>query len=168
MRGCGIYYGHHGFTLIELMVVMLLIVIVLGMVSVNLQPDRESSVRDEAKRLALLLRTAQQESILQGKIFAVAFENQGYYFLVLNPDKKFAPLPQDDVLHPRPLSPGITITKVEIEGMAETKTPRLILLPTGELPPFTITLLLDKIHWYVQGTPAGEITASAELPNGKA
>src|SRR3990167_5000413 len=53
--------GNNGFTLIEVAVVMLVIVIVLGIVSVNLEPDRDSIVRDEANRLALLLQTAQQE-----------------------------------------------------------------------------------------------------------
>ena len=49
---------NRGFTLIEVAVVMLVIVIVLGIVSVNLEPDRDSIVRDEANRLALLLQTA--------------------------------------------------------------------------------------------------------------
>ena len=151
-----------GFTLIELLVVVLLIVIVLGMVTVNLGPDRESSVRDEANRLALLLRTAQQEAILQGKILAVALETQGYYFLVLNASGKYTPLPTDDVLRARPLSSGITISDVNIEGAPETKSPRLILFPTGELPPFTVTLLLGDIRWQVQGTLTGEITAQVE------
>ena len=69
--------SQRGFTLIEVAVVMLVIVIVLGIVSVNLEPDRETPVRDEARRLVLLLQTAQQESILQGKILAVAIERSG-------------------------------------------------------------------------------------------
>ena len=47
---------NRGFTLIEVAVVMLVIVIVLGIVSVNLEADRDSIVRDEANRLALLDR----------------------------------------------------------------------------------------------------------------
>lgn len=147
---------------------MLIIVIILGIVGVNLEPDRESAVRDEAKRLALLLQTAQEEAILQGKVLAVAFEPQGYSFQVLDEKKEFQPLPQDDVLRPRPLPLHIEISSVEIEGAPETGTPRLLLFPTGELPPFTITLANGEIRWQVQGMLTGKITAQvASNPPGK-
>lgn len=158
-----------GFTLIEISVVMLIIVIILGIVSVNLEPDRESAVRDEAKRLVLLLQTAQEEAILQGKVLAVAFEPQGYSFQVLDDKSEFQPLPQDDVLRPRPLPQGIEISSVDIEGAPETGTPRLLLLPTGELLPFTITFARDKTRWQVQGQLTGKITAQvAPMPPGQA
>ena len=102
--------SQQGFTLIEVAVVMLVIVIVLGIVSVNLDPDRETPVRDEARRLVLLLQTAQQEAILQGKILALAIEHQGYYFLMLNEKNEFKPMTDDEVLHARPLPPGIVIS----------------------------------------------------------
>jgi len=160
--------GNKGFTLIEVAVVMLVIVIVLGIVSVNLEPDRDSIVRDEANRLALLLLTAQQESILQGKIIAVVVERQGYHFLALNDKGEFTPLSQDDVLYPRPLPSDIAITSVEIEGAPETEKPRLVLLPTGELSVFTVTLSRGKTRWNVKGELTGEITSRiAPLP-GKA
>ena len=150
---------NNGFTLIEVAVVMLVIVIVLGIVSVNLEPDRNSIVRDEANRLALLLQTAQQESILQGKIIAVVVERQGYYFLVMNDKSEFKPLSQDDVLYPRPLPKDIVITSVDIDGISDTEKPRLILLPTGELSVFTVTLSRGATHWLVKGELTGEITA---------
>ncbi len=160
--------SQQGFTLIEVAVVMLVIVIVLGIVSVNLEPDRETPVRDEARRLALLLQTAQQESILQGKILAVAIERQGYYFLMLNDKHEFKPMTDDEVLHARPLPPGIVISTVDIEGLEETDAPRLILLPTGELPPFTVIFSQGDIRWRVEGTLTGEVTAQAAPPPGKA
>lgn len=150
---------NRGFTLIEVAVVMLVIVIVLGIVSVNLEPDRNSIVRDEANRLALLLQTAQQESILQGKVIGVVIERQGYSFVALNDKGEFKPLSQDDVLYPRPLPSDIAITSVEIDGAPETDKPRLILLPTGELTAFTVTLSRGATHWLVKGELTGEITA---------
>ena len=160
-----------GFTLIEVAVVMLVIVIVLGIVSVNLEPDRETPVRDEARRLVLLLQTAQQESILQGKILAVAIERQGYYFLMLNDNKEFKPVDGDEVLRARPLPSGIVISRVDVEGVPEddeTDIPRLILLPTGELSPFTVIFSQGDVRWRVEGTLTGEITAQTMAPAGKA
>jgi general secretion pathway protein H len=135
---------------------------VLGIVSVNLEPDRETPVRDEARRLVLLLQTAQQESILQGKILAVAIEPQGYYFLMLSDDNEFKPVAGDEVLRARPLPSGIVISRVDVEGVPEddeTEIPRLILLPTGELSPFTVIFSRGDIRWQVEGTLTGEITA---------
>jgi general secretion pathway protein H len=154
--------AQRGFTLIEVAVVMLVIVIVLGIVTVNLEPDRETPVRDEARRLVLLLQTAQQESILQGKILAVAIEPQGYYFLMLSDDNEFKPVAGDEVLRARPLPSGIVISRVDVEGVPEddeTEIPRLILLPTGELSPFTVIFSRGDIRWQVEGTLTGEITA---------
>jgi len=157
-----------GFTLIELVVVLLIITIVLAVVGVNLNPDRESAVREEAKRMVLLIQTAQQDAILQGRILAVAFEPQGYHFLAVNDKRELTLLPADDVLHPRALPAGIAISSVDIDGAADTEAPRLILLPTGELPAFTVTLLQGGIRWQVQGKFTGEITALTMTAPGKA
>jgi general secretion pathway protein H len=159
--------GSAGFTLIEVAVVMLVIVIVLGIVSVNLEPDRETPVRDEARRMVLLLQTAQQESILQGRVFAVAVERQGYYFLALNENREFKPVEGDEVLRARPLPADIVISRVDVEGVPEddeTKIPRLILLPTGELSPFTVVFSRGDVRWRVEGTLTGEITAQTAAP----
>lgn len=156
-----------GFTLIEVAVVMLVIVIVLGIVSVNLEPDRETPVRDEARRLAALLQTAQQESILQGRVLAVAIERERYSFLMLDDDREFKPMDGDEVLRARPLPSGIVISRVDIEGVPEndeTKVPRLILLPTGELSPFTVVFSQGDVRWRVEGTLTGEITAQTAAP----
>lgn len=161
---------HHGrgFTLIEIAVVMLIIVIILGIVSANLEPNQETILRDEAKRLALLLQTAQEEAILQGKILAVTFERQGYSFMALDDTNKFQPLAQDDLLYPRPLPKNIIIASVDIDGAPETGTPRLLLLPSGELPAFTITFSLGDARWQVQGAATGEITTQVAAAPGKA
>jgi general secretion pathway protein H len=148
-------------------VVMLVIGIVLSIVSVNLSPDRETPVRDEARRFALLLQTAQQEAILQGKVLAVVLEREGYAFQILNEKLEFKPLDGDAVLRPRPLLPGIVISGVDIEGAPENKDaqpPRLILLPTGELPAFTVTFSRGDIRWQVEGALTGKIAARSAPP----
>jgi len=73
----------------------------------------------------------------------------------------------DDVLYPRPLPSDIAITSVEIEGAPETEKPRLVLLPTGELSVFTVTLSRGKTRWNVKGELTGEITAQITPLPGK-
>lgn len=149
--------------MIEVAVVMLVIVIILGLVTVNLSPDRETPVRDEAHRLALLLQTAQQEAILQGKMYAVTVERGGYHFLTLDEDRKFRPVGDEGIFRARSMPPDIVVSAVSIEGRENTEKPRLILPPTGELVPFTITFQRGDLQWQVEGKATGKISAQSPL-----
>jgi len=158
MRCGAMHRVSRGFTLIELLVVMLLLVIVLGMVGLSIGGGESRAVQEEADRMALLLQSARQESILQGKVFAVVFTTTGYEFLILDSGKrKFEPLKGDDMLRARRLPPAISIRSVVVDGAPQGSEPRLILLPTGELPAFSVVLAQGGNSWRVDGTPDGEI-----------
>ncbi|MDA8363531.1 MAG: type II secretion system minor pseudopilin GspH [Gammaproteobacteria bacterium] len=147
-----------GFTLIELLVVMVLIVIVIGTVGLGLGGSDSRAVQQEAARLALLVRTAHQEAILEGEVYAVALAPDGYRFLVLNNRKgKFEAIRADQILRPRRLPPNMSITSVTINGASAGNRPELILLPTGELPEFDIVIGRDGVSWSIQGTADGVI-----------
>jgi hypothetical protein len=86
---------------------------------------------------------------------------------MLNDDNEFKPMAGDEVLRARPLPSGIVISRVDVEGVPEddeTKLPRLILLPTGELSPFTVIFSRGDVRWRVEGTLTGEITAQTVAP----
>ncbi len=147
-----------GFTLIELLVVMLLLVIVIGMVGLGISGNESRAVREEAARLALLVRTARQESILEGEVYAVAFAPGGYRFLVLDNQKgRFESVKSDQILRPRRLPSGMSISSITIDGANAGDRPELILLPTGELPSFDIVLTRNGTSWRVEGTPDGGV-----------
>ena len=52
-----------GFTLVEVLVVMVLVGITLALIGLNLMPDDGRTVRNEAQRLALLLEQARDEAV---------------------------------------------------------------------------------------------------------
>ncbi len=147
-----------GFTLIELLVVMILIVIVIGTVGLGLGGGNVRAVQQEAARLALLVRTARQDAILEGEVYAVALTAGGYRFLVLNNQKRrFEAVRANEILRPRRLPANMHILSVTINGAAGGDRPELILLPTGELPKFDIVLGRSGVNWSVQGTAGGTI-----------
>ncbi len=155
-----------GFTLIEIVVVMLLLGIILAMASLNVGGDKAAELRREAERLALLLRTVQQEAILQGQVFAIGLKEETYSFLKVNDRGKLAPLENDDLFRQRTLPAGITITAIEIDGAIQEKQEEdeligIVFVPSGELPVFDITLSKDALGWHVEGSPNGEIKATA-------
>ena len=153
--------GSRGFTLIEILVVGLLMVIVVGMVGLKIGGDEGRAVRQEADRLSVLLQTAQQEAVLQGRVLAVALQDAGYEFQGLNDKRKFSAL-NDPVLRPRELPAAMSILSITLDGVPADKTPRIILFPTGELPQaFVITLGQGEARWQVRGALNGTIQSAS-------
>lgn len=160
----------HGFTLIELIVVMLLLVVIAGMVGLNLGGDDAREVREEADRLALLLNTAQEEAILQGQLFALAVEKRGYHFLQLTKNGTLEPLTtKDDVLRFRELPSGMKIDEVEIDGVVKEQDEEIgiVLQPSGDVPDFVITFHKGAATWRVTGS-IGDGIRSTQSVEGRA
>lgn len=147
-----------GFTLIEILVVMLLLVIVIGMVGLSVSGDGHRAVREESDRLSILLHAVQQEAILQAKVYAVEFSVDGYEFQILGPDGKFEALAQaDDMLRPRTLPPAMEIRGILIEGAPAGEASRVVFYPTGETPVFSVSFVQNNARWRVEGQLNGSI-----------
>lgn len=156
-----------GFTLIEVLVVLLIIGVMLGVVGVNLMRDSTDTVHEEADRLAMLLQTAQQEAILQGQLFAFASSDSGYRFLRLDDKGRLSPV-KDDLLRSRELPPGVKIASVRLDGGGDAPKDGILLPPSGELPGFKILIEAGPARWHVVGMPGGEIRSRStdnEPPN---
>lgn len=89
-----------GFTLLELLVVMVIVGITLGMVSFNAMPDTQQILRNDAQRIALLLQLARDEAIIRNLPIAFEAEAKRYRFLVRE-DNIWQPLEQDELLRER-------------------------------------------------------------------
>ena len=90
-----------GFTLVEILVVMVIIGITLGMASLNAIPSPRQDLENEAKRLTLLLQLARDEAIVRNRQVAFEATPERYRFLVRN-DTGWVPVTQDDLLRERP------------------------------------------------------------------
>ena len=55
----------HGFTLLELLVVLVIVGITLGTVAFNAMPDEQQILQNDAQRIALLLQLARDEAIVR-------------------------------------------------------------------------------------------------------
>lgn len=94
-----------GFTLLELLVVLVIAGLTLGMVSFNAMPSERQVLQKECQRIALLLQLARDEAIVRNRPIAFETDGQGYHFLVRE-ENVWQPLTGDDVLrerqYPRP------------------------------------------------------------------
>lgn len=145
-----------GFTLIEIVVVLLIFAVILGMVGINLTRGDRDRVRDEADRLVVLLQAARDEAILKDTILAVQFYPDGYRFLRLDNKGKLVAIETDDTFGPRLLPEGMTLT-FDLDGTPAGSDANLILDPSGSLSAFTLTLRAGQASWLAQGQTSGVI-----------
>lgn len=153
----------YGFTLIELMVVMVIISVILTFVSLSIGDGGISRTLElEGKRFSSLVTLAREESIMQAKEMGISFEDNSYQFYVLEGQEWHPQTARDDIFRHRILPPAIQI-ELQIEGMPVDKDamPQLLILSSGELTPFEVIFSAEEADAYhVTGTALGEIHAS--------
>ena len=152
-----------GFTLLELLVVVMIIGIIVALAGAQLMRSPGEAVRDESEHLALLLQAARDEAILQGRVFAFGAGRDTYRFLRLDRDGKLKLTQNDELLRPRRLPPGVVIESLKIEGLEnESSQPKgVVFQPSGDLPAFRLVLAGGGARWAVVGAPDGSIRAEA-------
>jgi general secretion pathway protein H len=131
-----------GFTLVEIMVVMVIIGITLGLASLNAMPSPRQDLQDEAQRLTLLLQLARDEAIVRNRLVTFEATPERYRFLVRN-ETRWDPITSDDLLRERdfrnapvnlvldPASAG-TVNPLRITfGREPVDKPFVLILSTG-------------------------------------
>jgi general secretion pathway protein H len=171
-----------GFTLLELMVVLVLIGIIFSFAMLSLSGDDISDLmKQETRRLATLLELAGDEAVLRGEELAVNFTGDGYEFLVMqNYSWQSA---ADDVLLKAYKLPADIELRLEVEGeppelsgMAaqqdadaedddeEILAPQVFILSSGEMTPFsaTFTSLQSNYRYHLSTSLLGKVTWEVE------
>jgi general secretion pathway protein H len=132
-----------GFTLIEVLVVVVILAVLVSLVTVRIAPDARQSLRDEATRLATVLGHAHDEAIVTGAAFAWQADSNGYRFVRRDPDRVWRAVEGDPTLRARTFPVGVALAAVETPERTTNATPALVISPTGASGPFRITLALD-------------------------
>jgi type II secretion system protein H len=129
-----------GFTLVEVLVVVVLIAITLSVAFANFAPDERDVVRDEAARLAASLQQAQDEAVITGVTFAWRGAADGYEFLRRDADRNWVPLGPTESLSPRRLPSPLKVLDVEIEGRQVAAGALVVLSPSGRASMLRVVL----------------------------
>lgn len=148
-----------GFTLIEMLVVMLIMGLFVGLVSAIVRPDDRTLLRFEADRLAQLLDLAAEESRLTGKAIAWTADGSNYRFWRFQEDSGWSEIRDSDTLRARALPQGIRISDLQIEAMRPQGDMRLAFSPYGLTPSFNIEMSFGSERYTVTGFPAGTVRA---------
>jgi len=164
----GRYSKAAGFTLLEILVVVLIIGVLSAVFLLSVDSNREEKGKHEAQRFAALMKLAGQEAMLRSRELAVEIFPDGYRFLV-SEEQQWQPL-EDDILTPQQLPEGMSLL-LQFDGAdvawadaQEVEAPRIYLLSTGEMTPFELTLLIEGLDYSyrVNGGVSGKLGFSEQ------
>jgi general secretion pathway protein H len=130
-----------GFTLLELLVVMVIAGIMLGVVSFNAMPDGKQRLQTDAKRIALLMQIARDEAIVRNAPVAFEADQNRYRFLVRN-GVTWEPL-MDEMLRERDFAMTpmmVTVTPQSVSPESSLYLARIVFGREAVDKPFAMTL----------------------------
>lgn len=98
-----------GFTLIEILVVVVIVATVVSIVTLSVGVIGEDEALDtEQRRLGSLIETVQDEAMLQGREFGIEFMTSSYRFVEFDPlTRQWADVPGDELYRLRFLPEGL-------------------------------------------------------------
>ncbi len=149
---CPVATGRHrGFTLLEVLVVVLIIGVIINFAVLSVGDRVQADTLDnESRRLARLMTLAQEEAELQGLLIGFRHTARDIQWLALGGDGQWQPYTESGPLRNRPLTEPVTLA-LRVEGRvmppaAETLKPDAPLEPqglflsSGEATPMVIDL----------------------------
>ncbi len=114
-----------GFTLIEVMVVLVIMGIMATGLSVGLDSLRGRDADQALKRLRLVLEATADRAIVRGRPIALELLSDGYRFSALDPDDNWRPLNDPPVFTEKALPAGLAWGGLRLEGGGESSATRL-------------------------------------------
>ena len=142
-----------GFTLLEVLVVVVIIGIIASMAAVSINVlGGDHEMDQEAKRISAILTQAREEAMLQGRDVGLRVDARGYDFLVYDTRNERWRLADDDPLLrerllPEGLEARLWLESREVKLAARAAptellpaTPQVVVLASGDVAPFELRL----------------------------
>ncbi|MDF3035528.1 MAG: gspH [Paucimonas sp.] len=146
-----------GFTLLELLVVLVIAGLTLGMVSLGSLQNDQQILQNEAQRIALLFQLARDEAIVRNRPIAFESTSERYRFLIRE-DNGWNPIAQDDMLREReykraPVNVSVSPVLSEDDGPV-----RVVFGREPVDKPFVLTLAIGDKHVGIRADGIGHYT----------
>ena len=147
-----------GFTLLELLVVVVIAGITLGLVSFNAMPSQRQALQNEAQRIALLLQMARDEAIVRNRPIAFEAEPERYRFLIRE-EKAWQAIPNEDLFRERDFKrPPVALL---MDPPAPGQKNDVLRIVFGREPvdkPFVLTLAAGDVNVAIHADGIGHFT----------
>ncbi|HYH40493.1 MAG TPA: GspH/FimT family pseudopilin [Burkholderiales bacterium] len=149
-----------GYTLIELLLVIVILGISMSLIVVNLARDNGTRLEEDARHVALLLQHAQEEALLGGRALAWTATAEGYGFSRRERGRNWVPVVGPDPLAARKWSAGALVSRVSVAGAPLALGEPLVFLPSGVNLPYEVRLSAGEWRISVAGDAAGRVRVS--------
>jgi len=153
--------AQRGFTLIEILVVMVIIGIILALSVVHFGESDATRVSREAERLSLLLEAARDEAISSGNTLGWSADARGYRFWKRE-ESQWLLLEDNDTLRARELPEGMRVAEVRVNLAPLPDGSKLSFSPSGVNAPFTLVLSMGAANRHLAGDAMGRINEVTE------
>lgn len=151
--------GMPGFTLVEVLVVLVIMGLLAGLVSTIVRPDDRDLLRLEAERLAQLLDLAASESRYTANAVGWTADAAGYRFWRIHKDAGWLKITDSNLFRERTLPPGMIIAGLRVENMRPRDTMRLEFSSSSATFAFSIEMTLGAERYTVAASPIGIVRA---------
>ncbi len=153
-----------GFTLVELLVVLMVIGLAAGLVYAKLESDPRRVLDNEARRLAAAMEHAASLAQWRNQVLGISAGGAGYRFWRRESSvegDRWVPLADDDVLLPRALGSEMVARVASYAGQPVADDAVVPLAPSGRNEPYAIEL--DSAQWrtLLLADPLNRVAVSA-------
>lgn len=156
--------SHHGYTLVEILVVLFILSVVAGAVLLSIRPTSSKEIENVAKEVSQILSLVEEEAILQQTVFGLDVNPPflQFYQLLANPKPsekvKWARVASDVSWAHYAIPPHLQI-RIHLkykpkEEEEEKKDPPIIFSTNGSITPFELFISSKK-----EDNPSAMITA---------
>ena len=171
-----------GFTLVEILVVVVIMAIVISFAVLSIGvTGRDAQLDQEARRIEGLLGLLHERALLEGHDFGMRIEPAAYEFVMYEPARdRWQSMDQEHEFRHRDLPKGVSF-QLELDSQmvvlkpvdrnlsnAQLPTPQVAIAASGEGTPFRLTLLREQTHARasVDGDALGKIShVSSDQPD---
>jgi len=143
-----------GFTLLELLVVMVIVGITLGIVTFNATPNSRQALQSDAQRIALLLQLARDEAIVRNRPIAFEADTERYRFL-LREGNTWLALAQDDLLRESEFKQSPVALSISPASPGQAAPLRIVFGREPVDKPFVLTLTFGEVQASIRADGIG-------------
>lgn len=153
-----------GFTLLELLVIVLIVAVLLGLAMPGTGDGRHRRLEDAADKMSLVINLARQESVLSSRVWMLEIDPAAGVYRFLQ--QRGGELEQA-VHRPfaeTPIAADGTVSRLEINGQPVAEIGRVRFFPTGEQDALRLTLRSGELRRILVMDAAGPAAVRAPQP----